>query len=132
MIEREVAQTVASLAGLSVGELPIGFALMKDKRVVMHVVCVMLPYLDIPSIPLHIVNHLRNSAVSGLEARVVFACPQGVFVKKIGPGKVDGWIGMEGERMEVYFGSLQVGDKVFNEEAEPLRQVAPSKKEWFA
>lgn len=132
MSEREVAQAVASLAGLTVSDLPIGFALSKGERVVMHVYSVIQPTVDVPSVPLHIVQHLRNSVAAGLEARVVFANPQGVFVKKVGLGPIDGWIGLHEGLMQVFYGSLVVGGKVFNEEAEPLKQVAPSKKEWFA
>lgn len=132
MSERDVAQAVASLAGLTVAEVPIGFALSRGPRVVMQVFCVLMPKLELPSVPLCIVQHLRDSAAAGLEARVVFASPEGVFVKKVGPGSIDGWIGLERGQMRVYFGSVTVGGKVFNEEAEPLRQVAPSKKEWFA
>lgn len=132
MSELALARAVGALAGMTVQELPVGFALMKGERMAMHVFCVLTQKLELPSVPYVVMERLRSSAVSGLQARAVFASPQGVFVKKVGPAQMDGWIGLEGGQMVVSFGSLKVGDKIFNEEAEPLSQlpINPS-PEWF-
>ena len=130
-VEREIADVVGQVAGMTVKELPIGFALMRGDRVLMHIHCVLMPELDIPGCPLHVVQHLRMSAAAGLQARVVFAMPQGVMVKKITEGPIDGWVSLKGQWLQVEFGAWTVGGKTFDEERNPLTQIAASKKEWF-
>lgn len=142
--EREVIEAVASLAGLTVQKLrpnDLDFALLRGKQVKM--VCevkIRHKHYDQMFISLDKVQALRDKAAMGLEARVVFATPAGIFVKKIGPGSIDGWIGFAGrtdrgdqfdQELMVHFGQLEINGKYFPEEVEPLKQIAPSKPEWF-
>lgn len=131
-MELQVAQAMAEMAGMTVKDLPIGFAFMREERAVMHVFVVVSPKNARPMLPLDIVIRLRNSALAGMEVRAVFAMPKGVFVKKITEGPIDGWTGVENNQLAVWFGKQHSGGKVFNEEAEPLKQL-PLKTipEWF-
>lgn len=143
--EREVIDTVASMAGMTAHKLKaysnVDFALMRDKMV--RMVCevkVRKQHYPQMFLSLHKVQALRHYASLGLEARVIFATPAGIFVKKIGPGSIDGWIGLGGrtdrgdpddQELMVFFGQLEVNGKVYPEEAEPLKQIAASQQEWF-
>lgn len=131
MIEREIAQVVANVARLTLAELPIGWGLMKDKRVVMHIFTKVMPKLDLPTLPFHTVNALRDSAAAGLEARAVFASPEGIFVQKIGHPVIDGWIGIENNQLSVTFGQIKTGNRFYPEAVEPMQMIAQSRKEWF-
>jgi hypothetical protein len=143
--EREVIDMVASKAGMTAHKLKaysnVDFALMKD-RVVRMVCEVKVRNKLYPQMMLSLdkVQALRNYAAMGLEARVIYATPEGIYVKKVGPDAIDGWIGMGGRtdrddpddtEMVVYFGQMTVNGKRISEEKDPMKRVCDSERRWF-
>ena len=143
--ERQIIDLVATKFGMKAVKLPqfqdIDFALMRGE-VVWGVVEVKARGRHYPQmfLSLHKVQALRQYAAAGLQARVIFATPSGVFAKKVGPGEIDGWIGVGGRKdrndpldteMVVHFGDLVVGDKTMREEKDPMTKLADSDPRWF-
>ena len=142
--EREVAEILAKRSGMQAVKNKdhhrIDWSFLRGEVVwgVAEIKCRHLHY-DQMMVSLDKIQALRECAASGLEARMVFATPAGIFVKKIGPEGIDGWIGMGGRadrghsEMEpcVYFGNLTVGGMLIKEEKEPMVKIAESKPEWF-
>ena len=136
---------VATKFGMKAVKLPqfqdIDFALMKG-QVVWGVVEVKARGRHYPQMFLSLAKcqALRNYAAAGLQARVIFATPKGIFAKKIGPLEIDGWIGIGGRKdrndpsdieMVAHFGDLVLGDKVMREEKEPMTKICDSDERWF-
>jgi hypothetical protein len=143
--EREVIDAVASKAGMTAHKLKaysnVDFALMKD-RVVRMVCEVKVRNKLYPQMMLSLdkVQALRNYAAMGLEARVIYATPEGIYVKKVGPLAIDGWIGMGGRtdrddpddtEMVVYFGQMTVNGRRISEEKDPMKRLCDSERRWF-
>lgn len=143
--ERQIIDLVATKFGMKAVKLPqfqdIDFALMKGE-VVWGVVEVKARGRHYPQmfLSLHKVQALRQYAAAGLQARVIFATPKGIFAKKIGPLEIDGWIGIGGrtdrgdakdQELMVHFGDLVLGDKVMREEKEPMTRICDSDERWF-
>lgn len=83
---------------------------------------------------------LRDLVDDGVKGGVVFATPEGIYIKRIRPGALDGWIGVggrtdRGDRQDiekvVYFGNWVVNGKAMFEEAEPMKRLCDSNPEWF-
>lgn len=140
--ERQVIELVASRFGMKAVKLPkfkdIDFALMKGD-VVWGVVEVKARGKHYPSMFLSLdkCQALRNYAAAGLQARVIWATPQGLFVKKIGPLEIDGWIGIGGrtdrnDPLDMEFVAHFYTPGQQTEEAEPMTRLCDSKPEWFA
>jgi len=144
-VERAVMDVLAAPGGFTVEKLekygPADFALLKNGHV--RMVCeVKKRNKHYPQmfVSLAKVQALRDYAAIGIQARVIFATPDGVFSKEIGPGEIDGWIGVGGRsdrgdpkdrEMVVFFGDFVVGDKVYKEEKLPMKLVADSNPSWF-
>jgi hypothetical protein len=143
--ERQIIDMVAQRTGMKAVKLPqfqdIDFALMKGD-VVWGVVEVKGRRKHYPQmfLSLHKVQALRQYACAGLQARVIFATPQGIYAKKIKEGPIDGWIGIGGRKdrgdaidteMMVFFGDLVVGDKTLKEEQDPMTKICDSDPRWF-
>ena len=135
--ELEVAEVLARKGGMKPIKLKefsnVDFALMKGDAV-WGVIEVKVRNKLYPQmmLSLHKVQSLRDYAALGLEARVVYATPEGIYVKKVGPERIDGWIGFGGrtdrgdeadQELMVFFGG--------REEQEPIKRVAASRPEWF-
>ena len=143
--EREVIDVVAAMGNMRADKLKaysnVDFALVRGEKVwgVCEVKVRNKLYPQM-MLSLHKVQALRNYAALGLEARVIYATPEGIYSKRIGPKEIDGWIGMGGRtdrgddsdvEMCVFFGPMVVNGKAMNEEAEPMKRVCDSKQEWF-
>ena len=143
--EREVIEVIAAMGNMRADKLKeysaVDFALIRGTKVwgvaEVKVRDKLYPQM---MLSLHKVQALRNYAALGLEARVVYATPQGIYVKKIGPESIDGWIGIGGRKdrgdpddqeLMVFFGPMVVNGKAMNEEERPLARVCDSKQEWF-
>lgn len=144
--ERLIVDRVCERFGMKAVKLPqfrdIDFALVRGEVVwgVAEVKCRNKHYPQM-FLSLHKVQALRNYAAAGLQARVIFATPQGVFTKKIGPLEIDGWIGIGGrtdrgdnkdQELLVYFGDLVQNGKTYKEEQEPMQRLCDSDQGWFA
>ena len=143
--EKQIIDLVASRFGMTAVKLPkfqdIDFALMRGD-VVWGVVEVKARGKHYPSMFLSLAKcqALRNYAAAGLQARVIFATPQGVFSKKIGPLEIDGWVGIGGRRdrgddkdteLMCFFGDLVQNGKTYREEKEPMQRLCDSDPRWF-
>lgn len=140
--EKQIIDLVAGRFGMKAVKLPqfqdIDFALMKGD-VVWGVVEVKGRRKHYPQmfLSLHKVQALRNYAAAGLQARVIFATPQGVFAKKIGPLEIDGWIGIGGrtdrnDPMDMEFVCHFYTPGHETEEAHPMTKICDSDQGWFA
>lgn len=143
--EREVIEVVARVGRMTVQKLAdksqIDFALMKGD-VVWGVAEVKVRNRLYPQmmLSLHKVQALRLHAAMGLQARVIFAVPEGIYAKRIEEGPVDGWIGYGGRTDRgdaqdrepvVFFGELKVNGRVMREERQPMTRLADSDPRWF-
>jgi hypothetical protein len=143
--EREIIDMVATKTGMRAVKLPqfqdIDFALMRGE-VVWGVVEVKGRRKHYPQmfLSLHKVQALRQYACAGLQARVIYATPQGIFAKKIGKGEIDGWIGLGGrtdrgdnkdQEVMVFFGDLVVNGQTMKEEEHPMTKICDSDPRWF-
>ena len=144
-IEAEVADLLAKRSGMKAVKTkqyyPVDWVFMRGE-LAWGVVEIKVRKKHYPQMMLGLekVQALRGFAADGLEARVVFCTPEGVFVKKIREGPVDGWIGIGGRKDRgddqdiepmVFFGPFVVGGVVYKEEAEPMERIADSRPEWF-
>lgn len=142
-IQRQVIAVVAGIAKMKAEKLKryadVDYALTKGGSV--RMVCdVQVQDKRQPqmAISLEKVRKLRGYAERGLQARIIFATPEGIFAKKIEDGPIDGWIGLsgrydeeQGSEMAVYFGPLVVSGKVMDEEKNPLQRLCDSDPSWF-
>jgi len=138
--ERAVIDCISAQFNLRAEKLPkfdIDFALLRGKEVVMvtEVKCRNAHY-DQMFISLDKCRVLRDYAATGLQARVIFATPEGVYAKIVGPLHIDGWIGIGGRKdrndgmdqeMVVYFDT----DEAKSKELWPMKRLMDSKQEWF-
>ncbi len=100
--ERQIIDMVAQRTGMKAVKLPkfdVDFVLMKGEVVwgVAEVKGRMKHYPQM-FVGLEKIQKLRQYACTGLQARMIFATPEGIFAKKIGPAEVDGWIGVGGRK----------------------------------
>ena len=143
--EREIAELLARRSGFTPVKnkpfYPADWSFLKGDLLwgVAEIKCRNKHY-DQMMLSLEKVQKLREFAASGIEVRAVFATPEGVYVKKIGPEGVDGWIGIGGRADRgdpadrepvVYFSPFIVGGVVYKEEKEPMVRVADSDPRWF-
>lgn len=147
-IEREIAEIVAVAGGMETAKIKDGKGLGKiDHAFYRHGRVLMMAEIKrrdqhYPQmfIGFDKVEALRNVAACGLQARVIFATPKGIYAKKIHQGFIDGWIGQGGRKdrgdpkdiqLVVYFGDWVVGGKVLKAEVEPMTRICDSLPEWF-
>ena len=143
--ERQIVDKLCERFGMKAVKLPqfqdIDFALMRGDAVwgVVEIKCRKKHYPQM-FLSLHKVQGLRAYAASGLQARVIFATPEGLFAKKIGPLEVDGWIGIGGRKdrgdeidteLLVHFGDLVFNGKTYKEEKDPMTKICDSDPRWF-
>lgn len=118
----------------------VDYVVTKDGRVRMAIeIKVRKKHYPQMMISLTKVQALRDLASMGVQSRVIFATPEGVFSKAIGPGPIDGWIGTttradreDSTELAVYFGDWQVRDKLYEDEKNPMTRIGDSRMEWFA
>lgn len=144
-LERAVIQKVATQFGMTADKLPnfsqVDFALSRGPVVwgVAEVKVRNRLYSQM-MLSLHKVQALRDLAATGLQARVIYAVPEGIYVKKIGPEEIDGWIGMGGRtdrgdsqdrELVVYFGDAHINGRLIREEKNPMTKLCDSEASWF-
>ena len=144
--ERQIIDVVAGKFGMRAVKLPqfqdIDFALMKGD-VVWGVVEIKARRQHYPQmfLSLHKVQALRQYAAAGLQARVIYATPQGIYAKKVGPLEIDGWIGIGGRKdrndpvdteLMVHWGDLVINGQTMKAEQDPMTKICDSNPEWFA
>jgi hypothetical protein len=137
--ERQIVERMCQQSGLRAVKLPqfedVDFALLRGEQVwgVVEIKCRGKHYPEM-FLSLKKCQALRDYAASGLQSRVIFATPEGVYSKKIGPLVLDGWIGIGGRKdrndpkdveMVCFF---SVNGK---EESEPMKRVCDSDSRWF-
>lgn len=144
-LEKQVAQQLAEQYRLTLRKLPAkssaDWGLMRGDLLWGVVeVKVRRAHYDAMMLSLAKVQALREYAVSGLQARVIFATPRGVYAKRIGPEGIDGWIGLGGRTDRgdeqdtepvVFFGDLKIGGQVVRAEKEPMQRLFDSDPAWF-
>lgn len=119
----------------------VDYVLLQNKRVTYAFEC-KVRYQHYPQMYIGYkkVCGLRELAYDGVKAGVAFATPKGIYLKRIEPGPLDGWIGVGGRtdradpqdiEQVVYFGDWVVNGVTMFEEAQPMVRLCNSNPEWF-
>jgi hypothetical protein len=109
--------------------LIVDYALMRGQRMV-GVAEVKVHHKQYPEMFISYakVRAMRDYMVDGIAPRVIFAMPEGIFVKKLETIAIDGWIGMGGRKDR---NDAHDREPVVFYKTNEMTRIADSKKEWF-